>query len=195
MILDRLTSTNSINEGILLNDVAGTFTVTGTTTIDNPSFEGIEIDNIFDPATTISFGQVDITNRNDRGISIQSMNGATVDFGATTIGALNGGAGGGVEIVFSGADFTFASVDIADSNSEGFVYSSNAGDLTVTGTLAPIVLTNNRALNLDGNGFIVLDFDRLEITSTTGTGLGGISVASFPVGSGFVDATYGLPAV
>ncbi|WP_349365230.1 MAG: inverse autotransporter beta domain-containing protein [Roseitalea porphyridii] len=114
MTLDAVTSTNSAaalgatgagasgnGTGITLDQVSGTFTVTGTTTITGAADDAILLTG---NAGTIGFGTVAIamgTGAGTAGIDVEGANGA-ITFGTTTITAV-GGAANQTGIDLSGA--------------------------------------------------------------------------------------------
>ncbi|MEM8696685.1 MAG: inverse autotransporter beta domain-containing protein [Pseudomonadota bacterium] len=106
-VFDSLTSSGSANFGVNLDTVAGTFTVTGATTVSDAAVTGIRIAG---PNGDIVFGDTDI---------------AMTD--ATT----------GVDVSMAEGNVTFATLDIAGDGTAGSVGidmagSTNSGDIVTT---------------------------------------------------------------
>ena len=129
-----ITVFNPRRDGICLNNHDGSFSVTGTTTLDdrggaNTMDNGIDI-NDCDPATTFTFGTVDIDRPTLDGICLTDVNGAGVTFGTTTID--NCGQNG-IDIDSSAGTFTFSSIDVSTTTSDGIDLFLFTGSLQVTG--------------------------------------------------------------
>jgi hypothetical protein len=80
-----LSSTGSTGSGVRLNNLNSNLTVTGTTTIDDAAGPSLSItDNLTPPATdSITFGTVNITNRNNTGMVVDGV------YGQVLVQALN----------------------------------------------------------------------------------------------------------
>jgi uncharacterized repeat protein (TIGR01451 family) len=104
-----LTSSGSPTDGIVLNSIAGDFSVTGLTDIDNPTNEGIDIDNT-GSAVDLNLSTVDILDPGGNGIDLDGI------AGSFTITSNGGG------VVFSGP-----------ANDHG-VMVNNSSSVTIQGT-------------------------------------------------------------
>ncbi len=114
---DSITSTNSTTNGIRLNNVGGLFTISGATTITNPTQVGITISNVSNIGPpSFQFGTVTINTRNSTGILLDEVDnsGGTMSFGATTIPNPNNAGGFGIRVEDSAASVVFASATISD---------------------------------------------------------------------------------
>ncbi len=148
--LDSIDSANSASEGVDLSLVsAGSFTVSGLTTVDNAAGIGVNISNV---GASYSFGNVTITNRNSAGVFINAFTGGQQmgSFGVITIANPNSSnttALGIDNAVTAGSMITIASVvidnlgslssAIALSNNDGATININGGSVTGTGSGSP----------------------------------------------------------
>ncbi|MFC3326535.1 beta strand repeat-containing protein [Mesorhizobium cantuariense] len=140
VVLDSITQTGGTS-GVVLENVSGSFTVNGATTISNTTGPAIAISN--SPAA-IRFGDVNITNPGADGMSFAGVNAAVVA-GNIVISGLGVGTG----LDFSGAktNFTAQSLNITGTGAAGSIgidlTSPSAGGAT-------IVITNGGAIaNVD----------------------------------------------
>lgn len=128
--------------GIVLEDIAGSFTVTGETTVSNTSGAAIAISN--SPAS-IRFGDIEIRNPGSDGMSFAGVN-AEIVAGDIVISGL--GAGGtGLDFSNSKANFTARSVDISGTGA-----GSIGIDLAQTIGGSSIVITNGGSIANVGSG-------------------------------------------
>jgi hypothetical protein len=194
-----ISSSGSPARGISLSNLAAgtSFTVTGTTTIDDASAGilasdgGIDIDNI-GAGSTFTFGTTDITNRNGSGIFIDSVDVGTVSFGNVTIANPNGAGGYGIRIEDSDAAFNFASTTIsgthqatgtADATTDGIPDNDGDGD-------AIFLKDNGGSFTINGGTLSALDADGIDLRNSgdltvrnmaiTDIGLVSTSAASIP---------------
>ena len=102
--------------GVLLDNVAGSFTVTGTTTISNTAGPAIAISN--SPAS-IRFGEIAIASPGGDGMTFAGTNGPVVVGGIVITGLGAGNAG----LDFSGSNTTFTaqSVNITGTGAAGSI--------------------------------------------------------------------------
>ena len=152
-------------QGIVLSNLTGSLAVTGTTTIDNPTQEGILIDSVVDAAATLQFGDVNITNRNDHAILVQNAQLASVMFGNVSVGARSSGNDAGILLQGNDAPFTFGGASIADSGGSAIEYRNNAKNFTVTGTTTVTSANNAGVLLVTNNPGLQYTFGQLNVTS------------------------------
>ncbi|MEM6795287.1 MAG: hypothetical protein AAF725_15005, partial [Acidobacteriota bacterium] len=224
ILLTSVASTGSATQGIDLNDlldgsaltVTGTTSVTnsgqegifiasaanaaidldfqGTTTINNPTGEAIEViraaTNGGGTASDIDFGQLDIINRNGSGVLLDNITG-TFDLGATTIANPNGAGGYGIRVEDSSADFRVASAAISNTNqtvattdpgSDGVPDNEGDGDaIFITRMTGSFTLAGGTLSNLATDG---IDFrGSADLTVT------GVTINNIGTGSGNVNPT------
>jgi len=127
--------------GVVLDNLAGSFTVTGQTTISNTSGPAIDIVN--SPAS-IRFGDISITNPGGDGISFAGVNAAVVA-GNIVISGL--GLGTGLDFSGSRTNFTAQSVNITGTGA-----GSIGIDLAQTVGGSTIVITNGGTIANVGTG-------------------------------------------
>lgn len=132
---------NGGTSGVVLDNIAGSFTVTGQTTISNTSGPAIDIVN--SPAS-IRFGDINITNPGGDGISFAGVNAAVVA-GNIVISGL--GLGTGLEFSGSRTNFTAQSVNITGTGA-----GSIGIDLAQTVGGSSIVITNGGVIANVGTG-------------------------------------------
>ncbi|WP_029057666.1 S-layer family protein [Stappia stellulata] len=161
----------TVGNGIVLDDLGSgsSFSVTGTTTLDNYTGFGIEIGNLSQATQTISFGAVNINttvgevDSGGDGISIDTISATDVDidFGTVSIGNATDPSGTGAAVATitnaaTGFDLDFASLDLANV-ALGFTVDGfdapGASTVTVAG---PTNITANtfdaiRIVNSDGD--------------------------------------------
>ncbi len=128
---DSISSANSTSEGILLDSVSGSFTVTGLTNVDNATNIGVSIQN---SSAAYTFGNVTVNNRNSAGVFINAFTGGAQNgqFGTVTINNQNSSATTAFGIdntVTGGSTITVTSVAINNngSNSSAIALSNNDG--------------------------------------------------------------------
>lgn len=128
--------------GIVLEDIAGSFTVTGDTTVSNTSGAAIAISN--SPAA-VRFGNIEISNPGDDGISFAGVNAAVVA-GDIVISGLGAGSTG-LDFSNSKTNFTARSVDISGTGA-----GSIGIDLAQTIAGSSVVITNGGSIVNVGSG-------------------------------------------
>ncbi|WP_210160939.1 right-handed parallel beta-helix repeat-containing protein [Allomesorhizobium alhagi] len=197
--LSSVTSTNafgccfSTGDGILLTGLAGSFAVTGTTTITGAQESGIVIE---DNAATIDFGTTTVTGAGVNGILVDSS-AAPVDFGTTTI-AMSGGPGKtGIDFAGTNTSVTFGTTTISgvDAGQVGIDFSD--AETTATFGLSTISSTTGSATSTGidlsgtlGNRTITFaqgsDIDNLGVGVQLGTAGRGAATANaaFTFGDG-----------
>lgn len=124
-----VTANNASGHGIVLQDVRGSLTVTGATTISGAVGSGIRVADVTDPNTMLSFGTVSIMNGNTYGIEFDNFAGAA-QFGTTTLEAPSVGPDGGVIVMNSSGDVVFAELMTTDG---GVNLLNSSGSFTVLG--------------------------------------------------------------
>ncbi|WP_246591377.1 inverse autotransporter beta domain-containing protein [Aminobacter anthyllidis] len=135
-------SHNGGTSGVVLDNVSGSFTVTGQTSISNTSASAIAISS--SPAT-IRFGGIDITNPGGDGISFAGVNAAVIAGGIVISGL---GAGDtGLDFSGSQTNFTAQSVNITGTGA-----GSIGIDLAQTIGGSSIVITNGGVIANVGTG-------------------------------------------
>lgn len=135
-------------QGIALDDVAGTFTVTGAVAISDMGDDGIDIGQ---SSADVDFqGQVTLTNIFDDGVDITDTTGA-LNFAGLTI---NGVGGNGLEIDnAAGAMSVSGALVIDDTGVDGVNVIDSTGDLTFA---SDVTLSN-------------IGFDGLYLQTTSGS--------------------------
>ena len=201
--IDSISSSNSTTNGVTLNNVGGSFSVTGATTVTNATQEGISISNITNIGTpSLQFGAVTIASRNATGILLDNVDnsGGTMSFGAVSIPNPNAAGGYGIRVQNSSALVSVASATISDSNmvsaqsdgtADGIPDNDGDGDaiflINNTGsfTLNGGTLSNcgNDCIDLRDSSALVLSnvnisTPGLDVTSATTAGFGGHGISS-----------------
>lgn len=149
VFIDPITANVTLNSishsggtsGVVLDNIAGSFTVTGQTTISNTSGPAIDIVN--SPAS-IRFGDINIANPGGDGISFAGVN-ATVVAGNIVISGL--GVGTGLDFSGSRTNFTAQSVNITGTGA-----GSIGIDLAQTVGGSTIVISNGGVIANVGTG-------------------------------------------
>ena len=173
-----LSTDGSQSDGIVLNNVSGTFTVSGDTTVANSANEGIEI--IDSTGLTASFGNTTISDAGSLSINLRNNSGnitfgtttmtnlgssgiiifegsATYQFGSTNINTwLASGRGIGIADM-AGGSVTFSSVNITNPALEGIQIQNtnapvtvNGGSISGAGTTAFYVTGGNQNVTYSG---------------------------------------------
>jgi len=201
--IDSISSSNSTTNGVTLNNVGGSFSVTGATTVTNATLEGISISNITNIGTpSLQFGAVTIASRNSTGILLDNVDnsGGTMSFGAVSIPNPNNAGGYGIRVQNSSALVSVASATISDANivtaqsdgnADGIPDSEGDGDaiflINNTGsfTLNGGTLSNcgNDCIDLRDSSALVLSnvnisTPGLDVTAATGPGFGGHGISA-----------------
>jgi len=162
-------SLNSIEDALLLDNVTGSLTVSGTTQLDNPTDAGIRIIN--SPGLVASFAAVNVTDAGGAGtgdaIHLESNGGTVLTFGALNLDSENG-------------DGLFA-------HSAGIVTHPSSGNVinAVGGAAVDIESTTGNAGGSSG-----WSFDSLTSAGSPNTGVRLVSLADdFIVGAGGTTVT------
>ena len=169
---DSISSSISADMGIKLASIsAGTFTVTGGTTITSSADRGVEISS--SPATTFTFADLDVSTTNDIGIF---MNGGTLN---TTSGTISTGSGRGIDISNATLGVTLTSVTNSGAPN-GIILTTTTGSFTVTGdggtdvggngTGGTILNATGDAINLNITG-LTFTLSNMNITNPSGDGI------------------------
>ncbi|RUY33559.1 right-handed parallel beta-helix repeat-containing protein, partial [Mesorhizobium sp. M7A.F.Ca.CA.002.07.1.1] len=114
VVLDSISQSGGTS-GVVLENVAGNFTVNGATTISNTTGPAIAIS---DSPATIRFGDISITNPGADGISFAGVNAAVVA-GNIVISGL--GVGTGLDFSGSKTNFTAQSLSITGTGAAGSI--------------------------------------------------------------------------
>ncbi|WP_198327562.1 hypothetical protein [Mesorhizobium sp. WSM1497] len=114
VVLDSISQSGGTS-GVVLENVAGSFTVNGATTISNTTGPAIAIS---DSPATIRFGDISITNPGADGISFAGVNAAVVA-GNIVISGL--GVGTGLDFSGSKTNFTAQSLSITGTGAAGSI--------------------------------------------------------------------------
>jgi hypothetical protein len=152
------------DDGVDMDDVTGTVTFSGPVTITNPGDDGIDVEDSFN-ATLAFNGPVAITSAGGNGIELNGPGGAAPTTGTLTFGGsttITNPTLAGVLAVDRIGTVTFADLDIA-------LQTDNSAGLVLAGA------------TINGN-FTATDFD---VTSTTNTGTAGV-VLSGTTGPGTI---------
>lgn len=191
MTLDSLSSSDSGGNGVWLDGVAGTFTVTGTTTVTNAGLNGVLIEN---SSGTINFNDVNVDTTGADGLHMNTNTGTINVNGTTTI---QNTIGDGIDGASTGGGVTFGAVGITDAGAHGI----NLG--TATGTYAFGATTiNGFGINKTGISFAgasaaatfgVTDIQNagngtgIDLSSTTGN-----KTITFATGSNISNVNLGV---
>ncbi|WP_052292088.1 hypothetical protein [Mesorhizobium japonicum] len=207
MTFASVTSVNNpaanIANGIIFDGVAGTFTVTGTTSITNTTGFGIDAINTVTANTgTFQFGAVGINNGGTTG-----GGGIHVASGTLNVtGLANIDTTSGVGLSQSGGTTSFTGgLTIDTTTGTGIVGTGGTMGVTATAGAETVTSTGGQAISLDniaanvtldstssGGGTNNVSLTNVSGTVGLGTGtLGGASGASFNVVGGTAVVTYG----
>ena len=121
---DSLSSNGSAAEGIVLNNVTGSFAVSGGTTISSSTDTGIDITS--SPTATFTFADLDITTTNDAGLDVDGA--GTI---SSTSGTINTGSGTGIDISNAGLNLSFDSITV-DGATDGIILDTTSGSFDVS---------------------------------------------------------------
>jgi hypothetical protein len=154
----------------LQNNSAGTRTF-GTITVSGNS--GIGFLHSVGGGTTTVTGATTITNPTGTGISIQNSTTA-VSFAATTVNK-GASAGTGVDLGNNSGNTTFASLSITTSNGTGLLGVGNTGQINVTTNAGSIASTGGAAINISKLAApatpVTLNFSTVSSTNSTTLGV------------------------
>ena len=165
--LDTLSSNSSVGQGINLDNVNGSFTVSGNTAVSNSTSDGIRVLN--SAGLTADFGNTTITNSGSDGIDLSNS---------------------------AGANFTFDSLSITTNGLGGRgLVANNAGTLTIVGATNTISVSNGTAVNLTNTtiGASGITFESISSSGAdTGITLNNTGTGDFTVtGTGVTDGSGG----
>lgn len=186
---------SAATQGIVLTSVTGTMTVTGGTTITNPTTQGILVTG---STASIDFGNTSITGGTNQ-ISLQNNSAGTRTFG--TLSLTNGTGAGNPAFLHSNGGGTTTAGATTISNPAGTGIDIQSSTTLITfGVTSVSKAAAGVGVNLGGTGTGNLGgvtFNSLAITTASGAGLvgrenaGTITVTN---GSGNISATGG-PAI
>jgi len=159
VILGGAISLNSGAEGINLNNVSGSFSVTGVTTVNNPTGTGI---NITGGSANHTFAGTEINGRNAIGINIMNTSGV-IEFGTTTLRALSSGTGTGINIDGITNDLTFGRTSITGSGGDG-INIVNLSGTAGTAVQFGVTTLGGNGNNISGTG---INLSQISAASTT----------------------------
>lgn len=161
---------NTTDDGILLTDnSSGMFTFNGTTQIANPSGIGLSIQG---GSSTITFEDLEITNRTTTAIGIGRSSGDITFMNPITINNPNGALDEAIGIANTSGNITFDAVTINDNTR------------ATLGMPSVLMGTNNSTVT----------FGSLDIQNNNGGGLRALNIAGLNINGGNITAN-GNPAV
>lgn len=184
------TVTTPGQDGVDIDNVAGTVTFSGPVTITTPTDDGVDMDDVTGMVTFA--GPVTVTNPGDDGIDIEDSFNATLAFNGPV--AITGAGGNGIELNGPGGaaptagTLTFGgSTTITNPNLAGVLGADRIGAITFADLDIALQTAGSAGLVLAGatiNGnFTATDFD---VTSTTNAGTAGV-VLSGTMGPGTIQ--------
>ena len=154
-----LSTTSSSNEGIDLEGLGGSFSVTGATTISGVTGNDIDLDNI---SGTVNIPSGSVTS--SAGIALKANGGAgPITFG----GSINNSAGTSVQSSFRSGGTLNLTGPISDSGS-GIFLASNSGTTTFSGMLT-LTTGASTAFTASSGGTVQATGAGSTISTTTGT--------------------------
>ncbi|WP_349359174.1 right-handed parallel beta-helix repeat-containing protein [Stappia sp.] len=159
---------NGGTTGVLLEDISGSFTVTGTTDVNGATGDGLVLRGN-DASVTFS-GTTTVTDAGGNGITLDGNTGA-VTFGATTIDMGTGAGARGIGYVNSNAATSFGATIIQDIGAAGTQVGIdfNGAELTGAATYASVALsgpdTSTDSIGVDLRG---IDGDQAVTLGTVG---------------------------
>ena len=128
-----ITSTGSTSEGIDLNNVSGSFTVTGNTSVTNSGDTGVDISG---SSGTFNFGGLDVDNSTSNQRGLDASGGGTINVTGTG-SAVDTGTATAIDIdgtTIGTNGMTFESVSSSGGTATGIVLNNaGSGGFTVTG--------------------------------------------------------------
>ncbi len=200
-----IASTTAAGQGILLDQVAGTLTSTGGTTITDPATQGILVTaSIAD----INFGNTTVSDATDA-ISLQNNSAGTRTFGTITttggtgVGFLHSTGGGtvnvtgatsitnpggnGIDIDGSNANLSFAATTVNKNSTGGTgVDLTNNATRTIGFTSLTVTTTNAFSLNTNNSGTVNSGGGSL---TQSGAGGGAASLTNTTLGLTFTSVS------
>ncbi|RUZ83952.1 hypothetical protein EN944_33570, partial [Mesorhizobium sp. M7A.F.Ca.US.006.01.2.1] len=145
VVLDSISQSGGTS-GVVLENVAGSFTVNGATTISDTTGPAIAIS---DSPAAIRFGDISITNPGADGISFAGVNAAVVT-GNIVISGL--GVGTGVDFSGSKTNFTAQSLNITGTGAAGSIgidlTSPSVGGAVITITAGGVIANVDTGVRL-----------------------------------------------
>ncbi|MER9290308.1 hypothetical protein NKI71_08695 [Mesorhizobium sp. M0510] len=145
VVLDSISQSGGTS-GVVLENVAGSFTVNGATTISDTTGPAIAIS---DSPATIRFGDISITNPGADGISFAGVNAAVVA-GNIVISGL--GVGTGLDFSGSRTNFTAQSLNITGTGAAGSIgidlTSPSVGGAVITITVGGVITNVDTGVRL-----------------------------------------------
>jgi hypothetical protein len=200
IVLDRLSTNSSTDEGIRLSGVSGFFDITDTSgTISNTGVSAVDITGAANPnevALGITFASVSASGGTN-GIQISNTTGSFTITGTTDI---DNTTSEGINISGSSATFSFATVDIdiANPGADGinlngltgsFTINSNGGgvafDTTVPDDRHSIRIHDSNNVTIKGTAANCTTATKTSCFTITGGGTGGGQSGLGPDNSGF----------
>ena len=156
--LDSLSSSSSTDEGIVLSNVSGSFSITATNgTISSTNVPAIAITGAADPNEVVlgmTFSSINSTNSSGSGIDLTNIGAnSTFNGGATTVG---NASSNGIRIqgVDGGSDIDFGTTNINNRNATG-IFLDNVSD--AGGTVGFGITTIPNPNNASGYGIRIED--------------------------------------
>ena len=191
MTLSSLSSDNSGDNGVWLDGVAGSFTVTGTTTVTNAGTHGILIAN---SSATINFNTVDVDTTGADGIHFDTNTGA-INFNGTA--TIQNTTGDGIDAASAGGGVTFGTSSITNAGANGINLGGATGSYAFGQTTINGFGINNIGVDFTGADaaatFGVTDIQNagngtgIDLSSTTGN-----KVITFATGSNISNVNLGV---
>ncbi|WP_167514702.1 hypothetical protein [Mesorhizobium intechi] len=190
---------NSVASGITFDGVAGTFTVTGATSVSNTSGFGIDATNA--NTGTFNFNTLTVNNTSTTGGGIHVQTGTL-----NVTGLANIDTASGIGLLQAGGATSFTGgLTIDTTSGTGIVGTGGTMGITASAAAETINATGGQAINLSGvAATIALDStssgggsDNVVLSGVSGTvglgtgALGGASGDSFVVFGGTAVVTYG----
>ena len=184
-----ITSGSSALSGITLQQVSGTLTATGGTSITNPTTQGILVDQ---STASVAFGNTSITGTGTDRISLQNNSAGTRTFGTLTT---TGGTGVGfLHAVGGGTTTVTGATSITNPGGIGISIASSTTAVTFASTTINKGASAGTGVSLAGNSGTTT-FSNLAVTTSNGTG---ILASTSPLslgGTGSTVAATGGPAL
>ena len=173
-----IASTSSAGQGINLDQIAGSLTATGGTSITDPATQCVLVTA---STANINFGNTSCTLATD-GISLQNNSAGTRTFGTLTVtgatgaGFLHSGGGGAVNV-------TGATV-ITNPGGVGIDVDGSNANLSFAATTVNKNATGGIGVDLTNNATRTIGFASLAVTTTTGFALNTNNSGTVNVGGG-----------
>jgi hypothetical protein len=171
-VFDNITSSGSSGgQGILLQQVAGSLTVNGATTITNAATQGILVTQ---STANINFGNTSVSGGTD-GVSLQNNSSGTRSFGTLSI---SGGSGVGFLHATAGGATTAGATTVTNPAGTGIDIQSSNASVSFGATVVNKNSTSGTGVNLGGassGNSAAVTFGSLGITTANGTGLLGVN--------------------